>query len=576
MARIQTQANSLTSPRQTRETTCICNRSVRNLSRTIVAVITIVMFSGSAFCQSQNAAAVINAEGSFLRGLGSYNLNTARADSINTDTVIRWKEDLRRIENERRDLQARKLAGKKIKIEEAKEQLRQQEIKLRLDPSPDDIRSGQALNALLFDLTDPDIKSDDWASKIVKLPDGASVKNLIFRFTPSGSSSNASKALSKGVIALSMLDIEGKWPTAMKQKELDAERRSYETAYASLRNQLQTDTFNVKSLEQLDNSLRALKAKVATAVTKERGYRDEALKFVDDLTNATRFFDAATIDYAKEILVDTQDHDATTVGELVGFMLKYRLQFASAERSATGRVLYGQLYEAMQQQIKSLGIKPPELSAKTGDPAQPQNGSIADEQKEARKSADRKLQAAFDKQIALIRKNTQWTAAERHEKAKFLTAEKLTFEEQGTIPFSPHMRVHVLAYLKTLAEADARVAKAYDEIIERLTRSKDQAAAAEKRTEKEAALEPRIVGSWKITRLDNKDEYSWTFYSNGKVGESGTWTLDEASLVAKFPGPRAPGGVWVDTCIFAEDGQSFSMTDQTGKHFTGVRVKQKD
>jgi uncharacterized protein (TIGR03067 family) len=44
-------------------------------------------------------------------------------------------------------------------------------------------------------------------------------------------------------------------------------------------------------------------------------------------------------------------------------MLKYRLQFATAERSSTARELYPKLYEALRQQANQLGIKPPEMVA---------------------------------------------------------------------------------------------------------------------------------------------------------------------------------------------------------------------
>jgi len=313
------------------------------------------------FAQSQNQAAVLRGEGAFLRGLGSYNLNTSIANSVNTDTVIRWKQDLRKIEAERRDLLARKEVGKKLKIEDVKRRQQARERELRVSPNSDDIQNGAALNALLYDLTDPAITSSDWSSKSVPLPKEMSVKDLIFRFTPSSGSSGASKALSRGVIALSRLDVEGKmWPTVMRQDELDNERLGFEESYAKLRDQLVNDEFNHKALAELDRSLDALKTKAETAVPKERGFRDEALKYVSDLKDATRMFDAATVDYSREILIDTKDHDATTVGELVGFMLKYRLQFASAERSASGRVLYGQIYEVMRQQANAFGIKPPD------------------------------------------------------------------------------------------------------------------------------------------------------------------------------------------------------------------------
>jgi hypothetical protein len=319
-----------------------------------------VPFQPECLAQPPNQAAVLRGEGAFLRGLGSYNLNTAQADSINLDTVIRWKQDLRNDQRLHKDLQERNAMGKKLKIEEVKRQQQMRERTLRINPTPSDIQNGQALNALLYDLTDPGISSSDWSSRQVSMPKGLSVKDLIFRFTPLSGTSDTSKALSRGVIALSRLDVEGnKWPTIMKQDELERVRHEYEVAYAQLRDQLIGGKPIHKGLSELDHSLDALKAKVETAVPKERGFRDEALKYVKDLNDATRMFDATTVDYSREILVDTKDHDATTVGELVGFMLKYRLQFATAESSATGRVLYGQVYEVMRQQVKAFDIQAP-------------------------------------------------------------------------------------------------------------------------------------------------------------------------------------------------------------------------
>src|SRR5579872_4035425 len=270
-------------------------------------------------------SAALRGMGAFLRGAGSYNLNTAKAESINTDTVIRWKQDLRKIAAEHRAEKERQQAGKKQHAEEVKRRVALHEYELRVNPTANDVQNGQALNALLYDLMDPDISSGDWYAKTVELPMGTSVKNLIFRFIPASGSSSASRVLSRGVIALSRLDIKGEsWPTVMKPSEIDKERRGYEAAYAKLRDGLLANNFDVKTLLALDQSLDSLKAKVQTAVPKERGFRDEAVKFVEELKDATRMFDAVTVDYAKEILVDTKDQEAKTVAELVSFMLKYR------------------------------------------------------------------------------------------------------------------------------------------------------------------------------------------------------------------------------------------------------------
>jgi hypothetical protein len=259
-------------------------------------------------------------------------------------------------------LRAREDAGKKLRLEEVQRRLAVREHQLRVDPTPSDVQNGQALNALLYDLTDPDISSDMWSAHVVPLPKEMSVKDLIFRFTPVSDSSKASKALSRGVIALSLLDTTGeKWPTVMKQQALRNERAAYENAYAALRAQLLNDQLKLEALTDLDRSLNSLQARAQSELPKDRGFRDEATKFVTDLRNATRFLDAETVDYAREILIDTQEHDATSVAELVGFMLKYRLQFASAERSPAGRVLYGEIYGRLKKQTEAFGIKPKEI-----------------------------------------------------------------------------------------------------------------------------------------------------------------------------------------------------------------------
>jgi hypothetical protein len=112
-------------------------------------------------------------------------------------------------------------------------------------------------------------------------------------------------------------------------------------------------------------------------VPSERGFRAEATRFVDDLRDATRMFDANAVDYAREILTDTKDHDAKTVQELVEFMSKYRLRFANSDRSPTARLLYAQIYEALRKQTEALNIKPEA-------PALPP--TLADDQKPAGKS----------------------------------------------------------------------------------------------------------------------------------------------------------------------------------------------
>lgn len=319
----------------------------------------VALLAGRAVAQTPSGD-TLRGQGAYLRGLGWYNLATAKADSINADTTIRWKQDLRQIQQEIRDIDARRQAGQKAKIEDVKRRQAERETQLRVAPRAVDVQTGEALNVLVFDLTDPEITLADWEAKPVPLPEGTSVKELIFKFIPFSRSTKNSTALSKGVIALSRLDIEGKWPTVVKLDALDRERSAYEKAYRKVHDQILDGEFNLNSVLDMDRSLESLRVKANSAVPVERGFRTEAVKFVDDLKDSTRFFDAETVDYAKEILIDTKDHDATTVAELISFMLKYRLQFASAERSPSAREHYGKVFEALRQQAQELGYKPKE------------------------------------------------------------------------------------------------------------------------------------------------------------------------------------------------------------------------
>ena len=334
----------------------------------IVSVIAVLLVGHTIAVAQTVPGDAARGQGSYLNGLGWYNLNTAKANSINVDATIRWKQDLRQIQLDRWDLvanqNAKKAAGKKLKIEEVKYQQLVRLRQLRVEPTAADVETGDALNVLLYDLTDPDISQESWSntSQAVKLPEGMSVKDLVFRFTSLKGSSATSAALSKGVIALSRLAVAGdKWPTPLQVPEIQKERAAYEAAYAKVRDQILAGQFDLKAVQAMDRSLDALNEKVKTAVPAERGFRTEAAKFVSDLKDSTRMFDAATVDYAREILNDTKDHDATTVAELVAFMLKYRLQFASAERSPEAREIYTPLFEKLKEQHKAFGITVPEV-----------------------------------------------------------------------------------------------------------------------------------------------------------------------------------------------------------------------
>src|SRR3954452_20019522 len=128
---------------------------------------------------------ILRGQGAFLRGAGWYNLNTAQANKVNVEAAIRWKEDLRKIQQERAYYAAQKTESRKLTADEFRRKMAQREKELRTNPSANDVQSGVALNALVYDLTDPDLTAERWrAASAVSLPPSMSVKELVFSFTP--------------------------------------------------------------------------------------------------------------------------------------------------------------------------------------------------------------------------------------------------------------------------------------------------------------------------------------------------------------------------------------------------------
>jgi hypothetical protein len=291
--------------------------------------------------------------------MGWYELNNAKANAINANTAIKIQSWNKQVYDTYMRERAQHMAYKKnLTVEQAKaaeKRMAEREAKLRTDPEPEDIQNGDALNALLVDLSDPSIDYSSWRLAQVPLPEDLSLRELVFRFAPKSRDRDA-QALSKGLIALGRLDVEGRWPIFIPEQNVGPERREYEAAYRKVRDQSLEGALDLGEIQGLDLAIKKLKEKVGTAVPEYRGFRKEAVKYVDELEKSTRMFDALTISFAQEMIGDTQRHKAGTVGELLAFMRKYSLMFAAADLIPGGGEKYRRVYGLLQEQKEKLGL----------------------------------------------------------------------------------------------------------------------------------------------------------------------------------------------------------------------------
>jgi formylglycine-generating enzyme required for sulfatase activity len=302
---------------------------------------------------------ILRARGDFLQGAGLYRLYSAEGRSIDADTAIKLDRWNREVYDAYVRARAAHIAyGRNLTsaaAAKAQRALAERETRYRIDPTDVDIVSGEALNALLVDLSNPSIPTASWASNGVPLVEGASIHTLSFRFAPRVGD-NAS-LLKDNLIALGRLDSSRGWPTFLPPEYVGRECKIYEDAHRAVLAQCQKGQLKLPTVLALDHSLDLLQSKVAQAVPEARGFRAAAVRYVKDMKAATKVFDATTIDFVQEMIRDAHDYQPQTVAELLGFMRKYRLLFASAENRPDDGEMYRIVYDLLRKQKEQLGRK---------------------------------------------------------------------------------------------------------------------------------------------------------------------------------------------------------------------------
>jgi hypothetical protein len=138
--------------------------SLRNLFP-LIAVVT--WYQADVFAQAPQEAVESPELPLYLPGVPAYTFVTADTGVVASDVVVRWKQDLRKVAAELRDVDSREVGKVRMLYDDPKTAPQFREIKWRTNPSKTDIHNGKALNALLFDLTLPTYTSNEWSSKPV-------------------------------------------------------------------------------------------------------------------------------------------------------------------------------------------------------------------------------------------------------------------------------------------------------------------------------------------------------------------------------------------------------------------------
>jgi hypothetical protein len=300
---------------------------------------------------------IIRAQGAFLDGAGWYNLHTAEADRINVET---WKEVNREAERlynnflmERfQRYEHTKKLGNMVQAD-VKKRFQQAQRRWRNNPTPEDITSGNALNALAADLANPSIGPSTWRNAQVDLPPNMSLTSLAFKIADTKQSSTL-----RSTVAIDRMMVKDDWPLWFQRPEIKPERDSYKKAVKAVVDKCCEKTkLQASDYDRLRNAVSDLSKKVDEAIPATDGQRSRAKEFVRRIDEATRIFAEQT--FAEQLIRDVSLHKATSIAELLAFMRYYRLMFDDPGSSPEVASLYNGLYGLLRRQKDALGLPPP-------------------------------------------------------------------------------------------------------------------------------------------------------------------------------------------------------------------------
>jgi hypothetical protein len=261
-------------------------------------------------------------------GAGQYNLDTAQAASINADTIMRWNEYMflsQQEANRREYMRRARMLQRDIKAGDA--------IATRIRDTPEDrdIRNGDALNAILHQLTDPKIHST--ALRLIRDPiDSKTIRAIPFE--------NSSEAVT---ISLDELTGEGDWPPALRGPVFAAERKAYADTIDKAVKEDEEGALSEQTLQEVERAGAVLRAKLEANLPANPVQATEARNYIKALVAMSRLLQKQDME---KILTELDKVKETSLGSLLAFMHAYNLRFAPAKNAAQGAI-YATLYPLM-------------------------------------------------------------------------------------------------------------------------------------------------------------------------------------------------------------------------------------
>ncbi len=239
--------------------------------------------------------------GSFARGQGAYQLDKAKADAINVETMVKWNKALR----------ARQAALREDKQKaEAKERA---ELAARVDGL--ELKDGTTLNALLAQILDIDpagLKSGRANAPISP----AAIREIPFEWD--------SEAVT---FCLNEMTGQGSLPTPLTAPIYAEDRNALHRAIQSALEEDRKGTVSMATVKRINQVIARFRAKfMKNSLETDLGYED-ALSYFTTMASLSRLLHDPSM---KDFLAKIGDNEETNVGHVLAFMNSHNLRFGPA------------------------------------------------------------------------------------------------------------------------------------------------------------------------------------------------------------------------------------------------------
>jgi hypothetical protein len=269
--------------------------------------------------------------GYFNMGRGAYNEQTAVAQSINADTLMRWNQYAYQSHLTASNNYAARLVAQHNRINRARAEIYDQ---LRTHPTTYDIVKGDALNLLLDTLTNP--SSGGSTVSRIKTP-------LRHELIPQIPFAYASEGIT---VCLAQMTEYRDWPIALKVDDFKPERDELRrTVSAALERDKEGD-LDPATIEAVQHAIDQLRLKFTKLVPPSNPDYVPAHDTIKALAGLTKMLYSPKVE---EILAELEDYQGTTLGDLLCFMQAFNLRFGSAN-SFRQRQIYLKLYPMLAEQ----------------------------------------------------------------------------------------------------------------------------------------------------------------------------------------------------------------------------------